>query len=89
VNAYVLYYGPEPKLSDEETPKEREARLAKPPIVEFDRDPLWKLPAKELADVELLILERMGVSVGQHFCQFSVEELPEGEFALVCRNHPG
>jgi hypothetical protein len=88
MKAYVTYYGPEPKLSEEETQEEKEARLARPIVVQFHKGPHWTLPAKHLADVELAILERQRVFVGQHFCELSLEELPGGEFAIACLNHP-
>ena len=89
MKAYVTYYGPEPKVSEEEeTQEEQDARLARPIVVRFHKEPHWTLPAKHLADVELAILERQRVFKGQHFCEFSVEELPEDKFAIVCLNHP-
>jgi hypothetical protein len=88
MKAYVTYYGPEPKPSDEETQEAKEARLNRPPIVQFHNDPLWTLPAKELADAELGTLERMRVFAGQHFCSFAVDELSDGKFAIFCTTHP-
>jgi hypothetical protein len=63
LKAYVTYYGPdpEPKLTGEETEEELEKRRARPPIVIFHKDPLWTLPAKDLADTEQIILQRMRV----------------------------
>jgi hypothetical protein len=87
MKAYVTYYGPEPKASEEETEKEKEDRLARPCVVQFHKTPLWTLPAKDLADVEVTNLQWQRVFVGQHFCRFSVEELPEGKFAVVCLDH--
>jgi hypothetical protein len=89
MKSYVCYYGPEPKLSDEETQEQKEKRLARPLIVQFTKDPHWTLPAKEQAESERFILQRQGVFAGEHFCEFAVEELPDGKFAIFCPNHPG
>ena len=88
MKAYVLYYGPEPQSQEEESKEEREGRLARPNIVEFGKNPGWKIPSRYEANAELRILAGSGVFVGQHFCKFSVEELPEGAFAIVCSTHP-
>jgi hypothetical protein len=37
------------------------------------------------AESERVILRGMHVHVGQHYCEFSIEELPKGgRFAIVC-----
>jgi hypothetical protein len=33
-------------------------------------------------------LNGMRVHLGSHYCEFSVEELTDGEFAIVCLHHP-
>lgn len=33
-------------------------------------------------------LNRHRIHVGQHLCYFSVEELPSGDFSIVCLTHP-
>ena len=48
----------------------------------------WTIPERRLADVECDILRRMRVHVDAHYCEFSVEELRDGEFAVVCTTHP-
>lgn len=54
----------------------------------YSRDPEWKMEFINQAESECRILESFGVHVGSHSCRFSVEELPEGEFAIVCLSHP-
>jgi hypothetical protein len=56
--------------------------------VQYCDGPDWKMPYREHAEMELRILAAMRVHVGPHYCEFSLEELPEGEFAIVCLSHP-
>jgi|GEM_PF-1856629 hypothetical protein len=56
--------------------------------VQYCKEPDWKIPLRELAEPELRILRDMRVHVGSHYCEFSVEELPDGAFAIVCLSHP-
>jgi hypothetical protein len=89
MKAYVLYYGPDPTFEkEEETAEEREARLLRPPIVQYGSYPGWTLPERHLAEIALLEVNRMGVSVNEHWCEFAVDDLPEGGFAIYCTNHP-
>lgn len=41
----------------------------------------------EDAKIECRYLQETKVHVGEHFCMFSVEQLPEGDFAIVCLSH--
>jgi hypothetical protein len=51
--------------------------------------PAWKIATLPVAQRECEILQGLRVRVGyHHHCEFSVEELPEGEFAIVCLTHP-
>lgn len=56
--------------------------------VAYSKAPEWKLSHAELADLERMSLEKMNVHVGEHYCKFSVEDLNDGEFAIVCLSHP-
>jgi hypothetical protein len=56
--------------------------------VQYCKEPDWKIELRELAESELRILRGMRVHVGSHYCEFSVEELPDGAFAIVCLSHP-
>ena len=56
--------------------------------VQYCKEPDWKIPLRELAEPELRILCGMHVHIGLHYCEFSVEELPDGAFAIVCLSHP-
>ncbi len=56
--------------------------------VAYADDPSWKIPFPHEAEYERGFLENSRVHVGEHYCAFSVEELPEGQFAIVCITHP-
>jgi hypothetical protein len=57
--------------------------------VAFSMTPAWRIATLLLAQRECEILQGMHVKVGyHHYCEFSVEELHEGEFAIVCLSHP-
>jgi hypothetical protein len=56
--------------------------------VQYCKEPDRKIGFRELAESELRILRDMHVHVGPHYCEFSVEELTESEFAIVCLSHP-
>jgi hypothetical protein len=55
--------------------------------VSYSQQPSWKISALESAQAELRILQGLAVHVGLHRCEFSIEELPDGEFAIVCLAH--
>ena len=40
------------------------------------------------ADLHSGCLRSLGIHVGDHHCNFAVEELNGGEFAIVCPTHP-
>ena len=56
--------------------------------VQYCTEPDWKITLRELAEPELRILRDMRVHVGSHYCEFSIEELLDGAFAIVCLSHP-
>jgi hypothetical protein len=58
-------------------------------VVEYRGEPEWVIETRYEADAECLILRRHSVTVGMHFCDFSVEELTSSGFAVICANHPG
>ena len=55
----------------------------------YSKEPRWRMAHHGLAEAERLNLEQMSVYVGEHHCDFSVEALPEGGFAIVCLSHSG
>ena len=56
--------------------------------VYFHKQPEWTMASVEEAEGERQCLKAMKVRVGVHSCEFSIEELPEGNFAIVCLAHP-
>ena len=87
MKAYVLYYGPDPSLETEsETADEREVRLRRPPIVQYGSYPGWTLTDRFSAEVALNEITRMAAYLGDHWCEFAIDELPDG-FALYCTTH--
>lgn len=55
--------------------------------VQYSPTPDWRMPAYE-ADYQCNELRGMHVHVGQHICDFAIEELPEGDNAIMCAAHP-
>lgn len=88
IKVYVLGYRPEENETDGSN-KEGE-RPQKPPaiVVGYTDDPQWKMAYRAEADLQCSMLNTRAVRVGTHFCSFSVEELPTGEYAIVCGEHP-
>jgi hypothetical protein len=84
----VYVRGYRPKDEDKIPPPKRPFDLVENVDVQFSEAPEWKIDLRELAESELRILTGMHVHVGQHYCEFAVEDLPEGEFAIVCPAHP-
>jgi hypothetical protein len=62
--------------------------LIEPIVVVYSDSPTWRIPLESEAVWRLVDLQTAHVHVGQHFCEFSIEELPEGDFAIVCAEHP-
>jgi hypothetical protein len=57
--------------------------------VGYSKDPPeWRTVSVYEADARRIFLQDKRVQVDGHRCQFSVEELPEGQFAIVCLSHP-
>lgn len=83
MKAYVLGY--RPKESDP-------AKIPPGPTTEnevmYSREPEWIMPLVREAENECQVLHNMRTRVGEHYCQFSVEEQPKGGFAIVCLSHP-
>jgi hypothetical protein len=87
MKVYVRGYGP---LSEKEIPPQR---YPFDPVedswVEYRPTPDdWKMMTRDEAEMHCRDLNRMQAHVGPHYCEFSVEELPEGAFAIVCLSHP-
>jgi len=47
-----------------------------------------RYPNRGLAEDACCELNRLGVRTEQHFCSFTVERLPEGDFGIICVCHP-
>ena len=56
--------------------------------VGYSSTPVLRIKTRHEADLDCERLRRMRVHVGAHYCEFGVEELPEGDFTLVCFSHP-
>jgi hypothetical protein len=84
---YVSGHWPVKKTREQ---KEQEKRLPRP-IMDFDvaysKEPKWSMTRDE-AEWERDRLQSWNVHVGEHYCKFSVEELPSGSFAIACLSHP-
>jgi hypothetical protein len=89
MKAYVLDYQP---LPEQQTTKMLIRRGEEKPAqyrILFGHRPAWALGEKSVAKAECAILNSLGIQVGQHHCQFEVEEVKIGIFAIVCKGHPG
>jgi hypothetical protein len=88
MTVYVVGYRPR-KLG--EIVQGQQLRPSDPPdsVVAYSRVPgSWVIGDFELANTECRILSGMHVNVGLHYCQFEVETLAEGKFAIACKSHP-
>lgn len=79
---YVRGYAPRDAAANEKWP------FVDNVVVEYSSEPEWKMGYDGLADTELRILKGMNVHVGQHYCDLTVEKLPDGQFGIICANHP-
>jgi hypothetical protein len=86
MKVYVLGYRQKDK--DKVQPPKRPFDPIEGVEVQYCKEPDWKIETREWAELELRILRDMRVHVGSHYCEFSVEELPDGAFAIVCLSHP-
>ena len=57
-------------------------------VVKYCTDPVPLFNTRLEANMDCAMLRTASVSVGTHFCDFSVEELPSGQFAIICASHP-
>ena len=48
----------------------------------------WVIFGEHLADVKLLILQRMSVHAGGYYCRLELEKVDSDNFAIVCNEHP-
>lgn len=53
----------------------------------YTPDPQYTWPL-EWATIHCKEINGMRAHVGEHYCQFEVEEVQEGKFAIVCKTHP-
>lgn len=82
MKAYVLGY--------KEKEKKPEERFVPPTEVhvQYSKEPEWIMRFVQEAESECLTLNKLRVHVGEHSCEFSIEELPKGGFVVVCASHP-
>jgi hypothetical protein len=87
MKAYVVGYRGRDK--DKIEPPKRPFDPVEDLDVWFSKGPeYWKIASLEEAEPELQYLRNCRVHIGSHYCEFSIEELPGGEFAVVCLSHP-
>ena len=84
MSVYVLGYHANPR---EKNPEERVNPLGHE--VEYSDKPELVFDAPETAGMHCEVLNGMQVYVGEHYCQFEIEKLNDGQFAIVCKSHPG
>jgi hypothetical protein len=89
MKAYVLGY------NEKEAASEPEENLFKPVHeVAYGPGPKWTWAMRRDAEVYSQLLSSWRIHVGSHYCEFSIELLPDGEFTIVCESnldgsHPG
>ena len=84
---YVLGYRPKEDEDDKWLPPPKPWRV-EDYVMGCSAGPEWTFPDRSLAEDELVELRKMGFHFGEHYCDFAVETLDDGEFALVCLSHP-
>jgi hypothetical protein len=58
-------------------------------LVDFRPSPdEWTMSLIEDAQSRCRELNGFRVHIGLHYCQFEVEEVQPGKFAIVCKSHP-
>ena len=79
MKAYVADYKPEENVPEQNpTPYD----------IKYSKQPVWTMEFVRQAESQCNDLNSMRAHIGQHYCKFSVEELPEGKFAIVCLTQP-
>jgi hypothetical protein len=86
MTVYVRGYGQ--KEAKEVQPPTRHFQPKEDYWVQYSDHPDWRIAVREIAESDLRILTSMRVRVGDHYCDFAIEELPEGGFAIICPAHP-
>jgi hypothetical protein len=58
--------------------------------VQYGPEPIPELryATRELAVTDCMHLNRQRLKIGAHCCAFTVEELPAGDFCIICICHP-
>ena len=54
----------------------------------YSREPEWTMDYREEAVREFDMLGKMRPHVREHSCDLELEELPDGKFAICCKEHP-
>lgn len=82
---YVLGYR---TVDDDKIPPKRPFEGAQNIGVNYSAEPDWLLPDRSTAEIECASLRGMDVHVGSHYCNFAVETVDDGQFAIACLSHP-
>lgn len=54
----------------------------------YSKEPRWTMD-RDTAESEFKIMNNLfRFHVGTHYCNFTVEALADGQFAIVCLSHP-
>lgn len=56
--------------------------------ITYSESPGSVYPSLEHAEEDCRLLNGMSVHVGHHYCEFRVQDLSDGKFAIVCESHP-
>jgi hypothetical protein len=82
MKVYVHGYKPKKRKQEEERLPYREHEVF------YSKEPTWKMEQRYQAESECIVLHNMRVHLGEHVCKFTVEEVSDGQFAVVCLSHP-
>jgi hypothetical protein len=56
-------------------------------LVSYSELPEWSMERYGV-DMHFETLHNKRIHVGSHYCDLSIEELPDGKFTIVCLEHP-
>jgi hypothetical protein len=84
MKVYVVRYWPRPQDEPPVVPQKPCEKIA---ILFSAKRGDWLLASREWAQRQIDRLVSFRVHVGEHYCQFELEE-EAGTFAIVCKEHP-
>lgn len=88
MKVFVLGYGPRKELDETHLEENPLTFSIETHDIWYSKEPEWTMNTRVQAESELEILSGMTVHVREHYCEFSVEELSEENFAIACLAHP-